>query len=186
MFDRWSRNVLWASDPGGTKGTATACFVGGELMAVESIMHPSRLPKTWVHPWTFVWEHPVFRKGVTQKDPNDLFPLVKSGGGIAAVLQFINPDTTVVELRPEEWKGQMSKWLCHRRLWAVLSEAEREVAAASVLWKPAEVWEYIDTACTADALRRKPSYGAKVTDHLDAVGIGCYYLKRVDRNGMRL
>jgi hypothetical protein len=90
-------------------------------------------------------------------NPNDLLPLVGVGAAVAALL----PDTEIVSLYPDEWKGQVAKIAMNIRARGRLSEAERKTVEAR---DP-------DPARPHD----------KGHNVWDAVGIGLHHVGRLDR-----
>lgn len=84
----------------------------------------------------------------------------------------------LVELTPSEWKGQEHKAEMHSRLWAVLTDVERELLGG------AKTKAQIDSTLTKWIARRKTGrvdYPKSFTTHnlLDAAALGCVWLGRM-------
>jgi hypothetical protein len=115
--------------------------------------------------------------------PTDLMNLAWSGALLAG--QFSGRDgCPIIELPPSVWKGSESKPVNHKRLWAVLDAAEREVLGGLVTEKA------IRAACVKGALARWGISGAAcypksfdTHNLLDAAAIGCYFLGRLKKVG---
>lgn len=90
-------------------------------------------------------------------DPNDLLPLVGVGTAVAALM----PDTEIVTLYPDEWKGSVSKFAMNIRTCGRLSADERKTVEAK------------------DPDPDKPH--DKGHNVWDAVGIGLHYVGRLER-----
>lgn len=95
-------------------------------------------------------------RGANSIPPQDLINVQTVGAIVAASLTH-----RIVLLTPEEWKGTVPKSIHHPRIRAALSEAERGTLGG---------------ACDLA--------GANAKEVLDAVGIGLYYLGRIDRAGI--
>lgn len=91
----------------------------------------------------------AIRRGDSKADPNDLLPLAGVDAAIASILGGV----PVYSYVPSEWKGQMPKDVCQRRVKTRLSLAESHIA---------------ETATS----------GASGHNVWDAVGIGLHHLGR--------
>jgi hypothetical protein len=86
---------------------------------------------------------------------------------------------TWTQVLPREWKGQHKKPPHHKRVWAALSAAEREIVSKAVGHSPESIAAYIEKACVAIALHAKVTYSRHSHNVLDAVGIGLKTLGRI-------
>jgi hypothetical protein len=80
---------------------------------------------------------------------------------------------------PRAWKGTRKKWTHHRVIWNALTDTEKAIVAPVCGMLPKVLERYIDAACNAAALGHKVTYGGKVADMLDAVGL-MKYAKKVN------
>lgn len=113
----------------------------------------------------------------------DIIMLARAAQDLGTRVTVAGGDVTYVD--PSTWKVG-AKPPHHSALWLALRPAEQDIIAVAVGWTTDRVAEYIDAACTADALGKRPSYSAKVVELIDAVGLGLWYLRRVDKAGNRL
>jgi hypothetical protein len=77
-----------------------------------------------------VWiESPVIYPR-SKADPNDVLKLALKAGRWAGIYETL----VVVQhfVKPADWKGQLSKDICHARMWARISEAEKEIVDLGV------------------------------------------------------
>lgn len=106
----------------------------------------------------------------------DLINLAWSAGVLAGRLRL-----PTAEVPPSAWKGTEPKPICHRRLWEVLSTAERELLGGR------RTGDVIDAAVRRGALSRwsKAAYPRSFPTHniLDAVALGCVILGRLQGRG---
>lgn len=93
-------------------------------------------------------------------DVNDLFPMVGVGGALGALLPA---SVKLITVFPDEWKGDVDKFMMNGRVWGRLTPAER-----------ARVERLSD---------REPGDVKIGLDHntLDAVGIGLHHVGRLER-----
>lgn len=125
---------------------------------------------------------------------DDLIKVAVSGARYA---QAFSEYGVVTEARPREWKGSLPKAICHLRMWAVLSDAEKALIGgeqtakaianacnrgAKARWKKHANHHYsnrdLPTMATPGA---GPSCDVKIThDILDAVALGLWYLGRLN------
>lgn len=106
-------------------------------------------------------EKPRVYPGPQKADPNDLLEVAWNAGRYAADFRH----GKIVTVFPQEWKRQLSKPLCHYRLWKYLSTRERALF-------PADTEDRIERGC------RGGPYSAEVHNWLDAVGIGLWHIGR--------
>ncbi len=157
--------MLLAVDPG-IRGCGCALFEQGTLSVATYVKNPVTEGKGpaaregmayVVRQWAWGFGAPVrpfvFEKMVSYADrskqsgdQNDLLTLCAVTDRLAGLLDLTGTEYTV-----SEWKGQMDKETCHRRIYKILSP-EEILAIASV--------------------------GAKDHNTLDAVGIGLHHLGR--------
>jgi hypothetical protein len=112
--------------------------------------------------------------------PKDLIALAWSGALLAGV--YVGQGARLVEYTPSAWKGSEPKPLMHKRLWAVLAEAERRELGGRATERA------IMAAVEKGALSRwsKPGasyYPKSFTAHntLDACSLYAYYVGRLKR-----
>jgi hypothetical protein len=128
-----------------------------------------------------VWERPVHRVRDEQYShvvPAEvLLELTAQGATLAGM--YSAGRCPIVALKPHEWKHSRHKPPHHKALWRILTEAERVVLGGD------ETYAAIEAACRKGALARwKPGvayYPNNFITHnlLDAVALGCTYLKRM-------
>jgi len=164
-------------DPGYSKrsgGCAIALF-DGERFTGHDVMRPP-YDGRFSGVQTVVVERPQWDSRC-MSDASSVIDLAWYGallaGGIAAY-----HDATTVELLPREWKGSLPKPVTHKRMWDVLTPAERALLGGSkTLMK-------IETAVQRGASKRwPPGYdayvGSTIHNRLDAVAIGLVWRGRV-------
>jgi hypothetical protein len=173
--------MILAVDPG-VRGSGVAVFDCGKL--VNAAYVPNLVEKgnraceaasmaASVHSWvckkygsewskveTLALEWPQIyatriRMGLTKEDPNDLLALC----GVQASLATLFVTAQVFSYLPSEWKGQMKKEACHRRInQRLLEEGDQEplyLASEEIGNLAHNIW--------------------------DAVGIGLFHLNRFDK-----
>lgn len=183
-------------DPGHAgEGNACAAFEDGRLISVwfERVQTQSPTRVGMKHSpiayeqntgWSdlIIVEHPEYQgERSDNARPIDLINLSWSGALLAGA--FAGRDgCPIIEFTPTEWKGQESKPINHGRLWEVLEVAERNILGGKATAGA------IQKAKRKGALKRWKISGAdcypkKFTMHnkLDAVAIGCYFLKRLKK-----
>lgn len=111
-------------------------------------------------------EKPQIYRGSKQKgDPNDLIDVAISAAQFLG--KICTPSQTHWVL-PAAWKGQLSKPICHHRIWMALTEAERRLLPT-------------DTVKRIDVGLRGGPYEWEYHNHLDAIGIGLVAVGRVSK-----
>ncbi len=163
--------ILLAIDPG-IRGCGVAVFDGGWLVHADYVVNPCREGNraaeaasmaSWVHgslwgrfdvtalalEWPRVYATRI-ASGASPGDPNDLLGLAAVSAGIAALYA----PAAATSYCPSEWKGQMPKDVCQKRINARLNS--RELAFVMAV-KPA----------------------GKRHNTWDAVGIGLHHLGRL-------
>lgn len=186
-------SVLLAIDPGYTRiarsrtkwtdRNAVAWFYNGELQYGAYWSEMDAFARVSVAaPDTVVIEKPTAYStgapgrgqapGEKNVPPNDLIDLAAAGFLLAG--RFRCP---VVELLAERWKGSIAKPVCHRRMLAVLTPAERALLPAGSEAKVAEAVRVLGVT------GKCPSYKWHGVDVLDAVSLGLVYLGRLDLGG---
>jgi hypothetical protein len=90
----------------------------------------------------------------SKADPNDILTLAREAGRVAGSCAAAG--ATVRWVKPAEWKGQLPKDVCHRRVRALLTDEERAILTRDCRGMPA----------------------SKRHNVLDAVGIGLWALGR--------
>lgn len=141
-------------DPGNVSGWAL--WERGALVAC-GLGDPRESEKHRIHEVDHVWiEWPVIYPR-SRANPNDIKKLAGEAGRWAGIYSVFVVETHFVE--PAEWKGQTPKEKHHPRIWARLTSTEQGI---------------VDKACRGVA----PSKRHNV---LDAVGIGLWVAKRMDR-----
>jgi len=115
-----------AFDPGVTTGWAE--FVDGKLVAAGHLSKKALLGGTKPLPTAYeftqlVIEQPVFYPdGRNKSRPKDLLTLAILAGEIAGLYRR---KVEVVEfVTPREWKGSVSKEICHNRMESILTQSE--------------------------------------------------------------
>ena len=159
--------ITLAIDPG-IRGVGAAVFVDRILRVAAYVVNPAtegngpaeiialaRAVWAWMPyraPDEVVMEWPqVYRAGKLKGDPNDLLPLPAIGTAIAMKCGAVR----AVRYLPHEWKGNLTKEVCHERVRERLQ---------------------------AEELPRIPVLAAKVLHNvLDAVGVGLHHVGRLDR-----
>lgn len=146
MFHRDRKTMLRA---GYVRNTVTK---GDDMAAVIAM---AKAVRVWTGQGLYVdtvWvEWPrVYTAAKSKGDPNDLLPLAAVGSAVC-VLHW---DAAGHRVYPYEWKGQMSKEVCHARTLARMSKEE---------------------------LDRIETVGAKDHNTYDAIGIGLHALGRFER-----
>lgn len=134
-------------------------------------------------------ELPTLRGNATP-NPEDLILIAIAGARLAERAAY--GLGAVREVRPAEWKGNTPKPAHHRRVWAELTDAERELLGCPITAGA------IELACRRGAADRwaKPGAryyrasdfptvrGLKIThDLLDAAALALFALGRIDKTG---
>jgi hypothetical protein len=187
---------LIAIDPGyaaKSGGCACAWFEGDNLLRATWFMRPEHFwgsqaakqpPLFGSDEWfgAIVWERPVHRVRDEQYSHavpvETLLELTSVGSGLAHLYAGAL-GAEIKELRPHEWKHSRHKPPHHKALWRILTEAERAILGGDA------TYAVIEAACRKGALARwKPGvsyYPSTFITHnlLDAVALGCTYLKRM-------
>jgi hypothetical protein len=188
-----------AIDPGyAGKGNACAAFASGELAETwferAVTFGPNKPPPRAVdarkraqharaagHFDEVVWEKPQQDARSRAVPPEILISLTAAGALLAGA--FAGRDgARIIEYRPSEWKGSEPKPVMHRRMWKILSAAERRILGGDA------TDQAIRAAQEKGALRAWKIPGAacypKAFDThniLDAVALGCVHLGRLAR-----
>lgn len=176
-------------DPGVHK-LACAIFFENALFAVRllspedflstgHISHPALLSIVCI-------EKPQIYKGSNEeKDPNDCVDVFGSARFAEAALRSRGAPPAEYHF-PRVWKGQIKKPQHHRRIWSVLSPAERAVFSRECGYSEADIERKIEEACQRLAVTRKVTgYAWEAHNLFDAVGIGLWRLKRTGVAGHR-
>lgn len=104
--------ALWASD-----GVLAACGLGdprsSDLHRVETIHD------VWI-------ESPRLRPH-GEKNPNAILTLARTAGEWGGAYKLLVAEVHYVA--PSDWKGQLSKDICHERSWGKLQPAEQAIVA---------------------------------------------------------
>lgn len=90
----------------------------------------------------------------------------------------------IVLVHPDEWAGQTEKPVRHQAIWHALSVDELKLLKAASGFD-GDLLEYIDAACNAIALGKKPKYSHPVHNLLDAVGLYLFAVGRIRKGGAR-
>lgn len=144
-------------------GTAFVSLKGGENKLILQI---KELEQRYF-PFYFsrvVWERPrIYQRGPGAKaDPDDIVRLAIAGAQFVGALF---PWDQIENLKPQEWKKQIPKAVCHHRLWRIMTPEERATF-------PAGTEKKIETGVQGGA------YTGQVHNLLDASGIGFFRLDR--------
>lgn len=169
-----------AIDPGYAKrggGCAVAWFEQGTLSSVYF-----ERPDNWVYfgaTLSFVLvEQPQYEGGTTGRStrisPETLMRLSWEGALLAGLYAGA-AGCKVIAKTPRQWKGNERKPQQHAALWAVLSEAERQVLGG------ARTGNVIEAACERGALKKGYEYPTAFVTHnlLDAAAMGCKHIGRL-------
>ena len=108
----------------------------------------------------------IYMIGKGKGDPNDLLALAQIGACVGWALRAVGPkgNNEVVQVRPAEWKAQMDKDVCRRRILGTHGVPGR--------------LDELEMERLAPALEEA---GAKDHNVVDAVGIGLHSLGRFER-----
>ena len=144
-------------DPG--KASGWAQYSGGKLFAC-GIFSDWQYPQVWHGGFQqLVLEVPRIYPNRSKGDPNDIVELALTAGEIRGHYRPLV--TSIIEVFPASWKGQVPKDIHHARVLRELGEDERRLL---------------------DVEKRKPT---KTNPHgydhnmLDAVALGLWFLKRM-------
>lgn len=173
--------TLIAFDPG-LLNPALAVFQGGVLVYASRVKIPTALKSTklsmgtrcvgvaqealkvlqgftFQEPVTFVTEWPkVYRAGKSKGDPADLFPLAGAGMALASLLVERIPGLEIETPIPREWIGNLPK---------ATTGDPRESVRGIRIWSRLSESERECVVLSHDAI--------------DAIGIGLWNLKRLER-----
>lgn len=155
-------DVLVSVDPG-LRGCGVAVFADGVLLSAQYVANPAKGdgPKAWLQMGLQVFRAVgAFVKAgfrmvvevprvypVSKGDPNDL---IQIAGVAGAVVGQLTPDTAQFTY-PSDWKGQVPKEICQRRITALLSKTELD-SVQSVGYKDHNTYDAIGIGLVA--LRR--------------------------------
>ena len=182
--------MLIAIDPGYARrgqGCAVALFEEGLLCAL-GFARPDTVPLRDFAPRAaseVVWECPQVDARTRSATPH-VVQLAAVGGTLAGMYAGACA-CRAVAIPPTTWKGATPKPVHHARMWRALCSAEQTMLGG------AETRERIEQAARSGALDRWGKPGASyypVTwdthNLLDAVGLGLWRLRRVDRDGIAI
>lgn len=159
--DAWPPG-LWAIDPGKAQ-CAAALFLNRELWAVDFVTRARSglISKPAAKGEIIVIEQPVSYPG-SAVDPNDLIEIAIMGAEVAG--RFMRPGGQILHVRPNEWKGTVSKEITAARARAILGPMENT---------------------RLDEWLSKHKRGIR-HNLLDAVGIGLFALGRAGRGMVKV
>jgi hypothetical protein len=162
--------MIVAIDPGKNR-CACACFSEGTSALVSAFfLTPGQEPPVPFSASVVVIEKPR----ITTNTPNWESIVDEAWSGAIIAGTFRAP---IIPYYPNEWKATVKKPVHHRRLWRVLSPAERFLL-------PVGVAAVIDAAVKSYAATGKVTkYSHEWHNLLDAVGLGLFHLGRTGRGG---
>jgi hypothetical protein len=168
-----------AIDPG-VKHCAVACLDSSKLIWVEFQTAAKAIADTDdLTVAACVIERPAYQGARTQAArPEDLIALAWSGALLAGA--YAASGAELHEVTPQAWKGSLPKPVHHAKLWAVLSNEERELLGGL------RTYDMIERASEKGALERWKKPGAayyprtwETHNLLDAVALGMWYVGRL-------
>ena len=151
-----SAGFVKADPPAKVVGAASARAGGAALMAGAFVRWvDGRQVRDVAVEWPRVYAGAI-RRGESKADPNDLLALAASSAAVATALSRECGVEVVASYCPSEWKGQLPKDVCDRRVRSRLDAGEAAV---------------LDLACVRA--------GKLAHNVVDAVGIGLHHLGRL-------
>jgi len=178
--------VTYYIDPGTAKGCAVACFGTRGLIGLGRWYMQDGFKAYWGDSaqGPSLWEMPqIYPRGPGSTPAqitataNDLIVLSAHGSACATYLSYGRGGTRAV--LPRQWKKQASKPAHHLRVLPCLTAPEVTLLVEAY-GKPLDVLvSYITAASRAVGMRQTPSYGAQITDLLDAIALGLWDTNRL-------